>query len=87
MKSIIESSNNSCREYMVTCDYCLNGKGIVFLDFSEVSDFIEDLKKQGWILGGTENTPLHKDFCCKKCKEKYEKHCATIDLCNFDIDK
>lgn len=85
MKSITEVSNNSYREYKVTCDYCLNGKGISFLDFSEVYTFIENLKKQGWILSDV--IISNKDFCCEKCKRKYEEYCAKIDLNNFNMYK
>lgn len=85
MKSIAEVLNNSYRKYMVTCDYCLNGKGISFLDFNEVYIFIENLKKQGWILSDVINS--NKDFCCEKCKKKYEKYCAKTDLSSFNIHK
>lgn len=73
MKIIGEVSTNSYRVYDVVCDYCLKSQSIGFIEFNEVHNFIENLKKQGWVFSDSQGSIPSKDFCCEKCKELYEK--------------
>ena len=73
MKIIEEVSTMSYRVYEVICDYCFKTQRIGFIEFNDVHNFIENLKEQGWVLSGSQDTIPNKDFCCEKCKKLYEK--------------